>query len=194
MKEIASFVVNLLEGLRKPLRWIAVLLSILLLVVALALFEQLTGHFFFTRLERKVHLIRELQTISGDGLEPASDLYYMYQSALADLRSYEVGTSTLWLLPPLNLGDPVTWGKAVSGASLWLLFLLVGLRLETTRTERISTRAGVAIVILIIAALCAWIATLIPTIVNPWLNYIGVPVLQFVLLFIVARRMRAHSK
>lgn len=47
---------------------------------------------------------------------------------------------------------------------------------------------GRGVALLPIAALFAWIGTLIPTLYNPWVNYLLFPWVQFAVLFLLLHK------
>jgi len=191
VKEVADFVVSLFKGLRLPFRWLAALLSLVVIVLALLGYEHLTGHFYFSRLERKVALLKELHNIASQGIDANHELYPIYRSAVNELVQYEIRTIAFPWFPSVNFGDPVTWGKAISGALVWVLILVIGVSSDVKKVGRLSgATIGVGIVVLMIAALFAWLGTLIPTIFNPWVNYIGFPVVQVVVFYLLGRKKK----
>lgn len=194
MKDIASFIVSLFKGLKLPLRWLAIVLTVLLIVFTLLAYEHLTGHFYFNKLEKKVSLLKELQLIANEGVDANKDLLPIYESAVDELAQYQVRTLAFSHFAYVNFGDPVTWRKAISGASIWLLILVVGVSSDVKKTGKFSgTTIGVAIVTVVVAALFAWIGTIIPTILNPWVNYIGFPMIQLALFYLLSRKKKTTA-
>jgi len=191
MKEIADFIVGLFKGLKLPLRWLAVIASLFLIVLVLLGYEYLTGHFYLNRLQKKIALLKELQFIANEGIDANDELVLIYQSAVDELAQYKVRPIALPYLPSVSLGDPVTWGKAISGASVWLLILIAGVSSDVGKAGRLTgTTIGVAIVLIIIVTLFAWLGAIIPTIFNPWVNYIGFPAIQLVLFYLLSRKKK----
>lgn len=194
MKEVAEFIVGLFNSLRLPLRWIAVLVLLMVVVLTLAWFEHLTGYFYFTRLERKVALLRELSDIASQGIDSRHELYPIYQSAVSELAEYQVKSGVVPWVSSIRIGDPEVWGKAISGASIWILFLIIGVSDDVQKAGKLTgTTIGVGIVLLMIAALFGWLGTLIPTVLNPWVNYIGFPAVQAVVLYLLGRKKKPPS-
>ena len=114
----------------------------------------------------------------------------MYQSAVEELARCKV--RNLAFPPPLSLslGDPVALGKAISGASIWLLILIVGVFSLVKARKLTGSAIATAIFLVVVALVFAWVGTIIPTIYNPWINYIGFPLIQFGLLYLLSRRAK----
>jgi hypothetical protein len=191
MKEIAEFIVTLFNSIRLPFRGLVILLCLGASVLVLVWYEHLTGYFYFTRLERKIALLKELQDIASQGIEIHRELYPIYESVVNELAEYEARRAVVPWLPTVNLGNPVIWGKAISGASIWILFLIIGISSDVQKSGKLTgTTIGVGIVVLMIAALFAWLGTLIPTLLNPWVNYIGFPAIQAAVLYLLGRKKK----
>lgn len=68
-------------------------------------------------------------------------------------------------------------------ASAALLPALLGVAYTVTaKTPLVTTRLGGLALLVVVAVLLGTVAMFIPTLGSPWVNYIGVPVLQLVLL------------
>jgi hypothetical protein len=185
MKDIATFVVTLFKDLNARARWIAIFVSLLTLVAALAGYEYLTRDIFYDRLERRVALLGELQQIADQGIATHPELYPIYQAVVRELSERRLDTV---LSPPLSGADPVTVWKAVSGGVVWLLILAIGLGEEIGRTKSITGEtAAVGVMLVLVALLYAVVGAAIPTLYNPWVNYIGFPLLQLAVLYLLSR-------
>ena len=78
----------------------------------------------------------------------------------------------------------VAFWKAISGASFWLLFAIAALFGAFGDENKVAGVIGLSI----IGAIFGYIGALIPTIYNPWVNYLGFPALQIgVILFLSSR-------
>lgn len=194
MKDLATFIVSLFQDLKLPLRWLAMLAILLFAILGLWGYESLTGHLFYSQLEKKTALLKELQLIANDGIAQKPELYPIYLSAVAEVGKHETFNLSNFNIPSINIGDPVVMGKAISGASIWLLVLLVGLP-PNIRKEGKLTFVVVATTIAIVALglFFAWIGTLIPTLLNPWINFIGFPLAQFAIVYLLFGRRKTKT-
>ncbi len=136
-------------------------------------------------------MLKELQSIANQGIDTNRDLYPIYQSAVEELARDESLNLPLPYLPPLSLGDPIAIGKAISGALLWVLVLIAGVSSDVKKTGRFSGMTiAIAIVVAGIATVFAWVGSIIPTVINPWVNYIGFPLIQFGVVYLLSRRRK----
>lgn len=191
MNEIASFIVSLFQGLKLPFRWFAVVLSLSLLFGGIWGYERLTGHFYLSRLERKITLLEDLQSVANAAIENHPELQQIYTNTVEELDSFDVSQPFFPNLPSINLGDTTAIGKAISGAFFWIIVLVFGVLSETKKAGKLTGMViFLGIVIGLIALLFAWIGTLIPTVLNPWVNYIGFPLIQFGILLLITRKKK----
>lgn len=146
----------------------------------------MTGRFYLTKLERKVALLRDLQTIAIEGTDGHPELAEIYEQAASELSSFDIHTPAPHAPAP---ADSVTLGKAISGAFLWVAGLVASTFLEIRKNRRLTGMViGRGVALLPIAALFAWIGTLIPTLYNPWVNYLLFPWVQFAVLFLLLHK------
>lgn len=189
MDKIAEFVVSLFRDLKLPYRWGAIAVILTLVLLGVWGFENVTGQFYFSRLEKKITLLRELKELRDSGIVQDPELNQIYQDMVNDLESFSVDRPVTMSTGTINLSDPVTIGKAISGGFLWLLVFIVGIPGEIKKNKRLTGMTFfIGIFILVIALLFSWIGMSIPTILNPWVNYIGFPILQIFILIYLSRK------
>jgi hypothetical protein len=126
LKDIASFFVSLFQDLKLPIRWVAFISLLMFIILGALGFEQLTGHFYLSKLERKVALLKSLQTIADAGIDNHPELKTVYEKAASELLSFEVRTPASYI-PSLQIGGPNTLGKAISGAFIWIVVMIFGI-------------------------------------------------------------------
>jgi hypothetical protein len=190
LKDIASFFISLFQELKLPARWVAIFSLVVFVLVGIFGYEQLTGHFYLTKLEIKVSLLKELQAIASEGTENHPELETIYEQIVSELSVFEVRTIASYM-PTFEFTDTITLGKAISGAFLWIIILILGLSSEAQKNGKLTGMdIGLGIFLLLIAVLFAWVGTLIPTIYNPWINYLLFPSIQFVILLILSRKKK----
>ena len=190
MKDIASFFVNLFQGLKLPVRWIAIITMLIFIFAGVLGYEQLTGHFYLTKLERKITLLKELQSIANADINKHPELESIYEHATSELANFEIRPASSYI-PSIKIGNPISLGKAISGALFWIILLVYGIVSEIQKNGKITGMViGLGIFLLLVALLFAWIGTLIPTIFNPWVNYLLFPLIQLGLLVFLTRKKK----
>jgi hypothetical protein len=190
MNEIAGLVKIFFEELKGLQKWLAFLIVFGLFMISIQEYENLTGHFELGRAERKIALLKELQSMSDANIQSHPELKPIYQKIVSDLTSFESPKSILPSLVFVNLHDSVVFGKAISGAFLIFVMSLLGFPGAIKAKIEIPWLILISVLLLSTSIIFGWIGTLIPTIYNPWVNYIGFPLLQFGAIYFLASRMK----
>ena len=190
MKDFAEFIVGLFRELKLPARWAAIIGVLILLVLVVIGYENFTGHFFYTRLGRRIELLQELQNLDNAGIDKSPELSPIYHSLVTQLShdgyNYGILPTFTSIITPRG---PYIVGKAISGASFWLLAFVIGFVLTIKASGPPKGTVLVGLVgVLIIAGILAWIGALIPTIITPWVNYIGFPVVQVFVIYLFSKK------
>jgi len=137
--------------------------------------ESLTGYFFFTSVERKITLLKELNSLAKDGISQDSELSPIYNEIVAELTTYKIHS-----IPQLSdLKFERVW-KFVSGAFLGLAVAIAGLgdRSKPGKKWKSTVSGGVFVGIVL-----GVIGIFLPTFYSPWVNYLGYPILQVIVIF-----------
>ncbi len=192
MKEIiASIMASLFQELKLPLRWLAVVGFLLLIGLGILGYDRLTGQSYYGRLEKKISLIKELQSISNQGIDKNQELYQIYLGTVEELSHGDVFNLTLPYLQIQNFSDPIVILKAISGALLWLFVLPFGVSAAFKQEGKISgTAVAVAVLAVIVAfaVVFAWLGAVIPDILTPWVNVIFYPIIQFTIAYRLTKK------
>jgi len=94
MDKIAELIFGLLQPLKLPARLVAIAFTIILIFVSIYGYERITGQFYFSKLERKISLLKELQDLKISGIVQNPELYAIYQDTVKELSSFEVNITT----------------------------------------------------------------------------------------------------
>ncbi len=189
MDKIAEMIATLFKELKPSFRWVAVFIFLGLAILGFWFFERSTGQLYFSRLERKITLLTELQKLKDSGIENNPELYNIYQDLVVELESFSVEQPAIVSIKPVDFSEPAAIGKAISGAFLWVLILVFGVSYEIRKAGKITgTTTAIAVFLLVVSLLFAWFGMIIPTIINPWVNFIGFPIVQIIILVILTRK------
>lgn len=183
MNEIVSFLRTLFEGLNSTRRRIAIVAVLIFVVVAAYGVEYFTGYVYYRSLERKVALLKDLQSLMKEGIDGNADLYPVYQLTVKELASRDVRPLAT---PAIAIVNTVEFWKGFTGALPWILFAVMALFGTFGETNKIVGIIGVSV----IAVMVGGVSALVPTIYNPWVNYLVVPSVQIVAISFFGSRMR----
>lgn len=186
IKDIVSFLLGLFEGVKKPFQWLGVIIILLLIGCGVWGYERMTSTIYLSKLERKVSLIEKLQIIKNSDIVNSPELNKIYLDTVKELESFNVSQP---LINQINLGEPSAIGKAISGALLWIIVFIYGVISEAKKAGKVTGMiVFLGVVLGMIAIFFAWLGTIIPTIINPWINIIGFPIIQILILILLSRK------
>lgn len=86
----------------------------------------------------------------------------------------------------MGKGQGNSWIKFFTGA-IWALIITVCIPFMNTFKKR-SDRVLAFVLMLVISLAIGWFCSIIPIIVTPMINYIGIPILQIVLVIAVVNK------
>ena len=195
MNEIAGIVSSLLRDLQLPYRWLVAIISLFLVIILVLVYENLTGTFYLGKIEKEIGLLTELQELSTKGIDKNKELSPTYTRLSNELANYGSNSNNIaWQITVPS--DPyVTFWKAISGASLWIIVLISAISVELRKSNRsiksfLTTLIGIAV----IGLFFAWLGIVIPTIINPWINYFGFPIIQIAVIVLLMRKSIPTTK
>ena len=193
MKEIVAFLIGLFGELKLSARRLSVILILILVILGFFGFENFSKNYYIKKLDAKVTLLERLNALSKDDIQKNPDLYPIYKSLEQELLSFDVRQPSIPKITQLQ--NSYKLEKAISGASLCLLLLFLYFISEVKKVKKISrSLLGVALLLIVFAAFLGWIGSIIPTMNNPWINYIGFPVLQLVILGFAVGKSISQTK
>jgi hypothetical protein len=183
MKELLSILSGLFEGLNIRRRWVAVLFLVFLFLSALLAYDYRTGYSYYASLEKKVNLLKELQSLEKEGISSNPRLKQVYEETIEEVTRRKISPVAMSLFP---FSDSETFWKGVSGASLGTVILVLALLGGVPNEQRQSVILGAGS----IAVLFGLIGAVVPTIWSPWVNYIGMPLIEILVLIAIPKRPR----
>lgn len=116
MKSIAEFVISLFQGLKLTAKWAAFIGLVGIFIFGLSTYEKISGQFYFSKLEKKIELLEKLNNLALSGIADNNQLYPIFNTLVENLETYEISQQILPGFPKINLGNPIVFGKAISGA------------------------------------------------------------------------------
>jgi hypothetical protein len=183
MGEIVSAILQFIVGLEGKKFWKLVIGGIVVLGIVLALESR--AHFLSSIGNKNdIEVMSMLLELEKNGVLDSDNLKEEYLELVESYRKQRRFT----VLPVGIFKTPSSpqeqFYKFASGT---LLFGLIGLAYFFTAKEvSLGDRIGGFVMILFSAVILGIVAMLIPTFRSPWINYIGMPILQLALLIIAA--------
>lgn len=163
--------------------------TIILLVAILILFPFIDTNFFYPkRVKNRIDILQKITELDVDKIQENKIMLKEYDSILKEIDESDNNYVNKVLN---NKENNHVLGKFISGGSLWWMLGIIMLLFydKLTKDDKskktLSTRiAGFAFCI-VFGALIGAICSVIPTILNIWVNYIFVPILVLILMFLL---------
>ncbi len=186
--EFLNTLVKVPQSLTKFLVIVLVLGSVAVFIVPVVY----NNFFYLKSVKQKAEIVEDLSNIPSDRLKNDPSLKSQYETVLDDLEKLELHVWKLNLNGVVSYSGPVSnWGKFLSGFSLWILFSVIFI---FDKKNSIGKKIGSILVLLIVGAIFGGVGMLIPIIYSPWVNYIGYPALQLVVLIILVVKFSNNKK
>ncbi len=181
IKEIASSL-----SLKKSIFWF---LIISFIVFALFyVFEIFTGHFYFTRLNKKVDILTKIDKQIPQDSPIKNEIYNQYELMVKDISKYKISKK----IPFGKIRDAKLTKKSIQNIfkflTAWIIpviVIIIGTKKETRKGKRDMIVGSI-----IVGIASGFIAAFIPIIYKPWVNYVGFPITQFIILFVIGTFMK----
>ncbi|RHX83555.1 hypothetical protein [Leptospira stimsonii] len=162
-----------------------VIFLFLMCVAGLFIFESVSGYFYFNRVENRVNNIKVLSSIDSNRINSDPELNKLYQQTITELQTYQIRSisSIPFEIQSSIFSDQDLWSnilKFITGASLWIIILMIALFSEDQ-----ENRIAMVTFIAFIGALFGYIGIQI-TSISPWVNYIGYPFGQLLVILLIA--------
>lgn len=177
MDKVIELVISWIRKKLKNPKFYAVIAA--LVIVVFLIFPYIDANFFFyNRIEKRIDILQGLSEIDIDRISQSSALQEEYDAILS-----EIGEQREWSVSGAISTDEnpsIMLLKFLTGGVLaWIVALFVPF-MGTFKDKK--TKILAFIIVALIGGFFGWIGSIIPTIINPWINYIGYPFLQLIAL------------
>ena len=162
-----------------------IVLATLLIIVAIV-FPYIDANFFFyNRIEKRVRILQSLSEIDMDKVSQYSALQEEYDAIISEIdKQQELSISNA--ITSDQTANNIQLFKFLSGGALtWIIALCVPF-MNTFKDKK--TKILAFLLLILFGEVLGGIGYLIPIFFNPWINYIGYPVLQLTTLIALAIR------
>lgn len=180
-KAIELIVSWIQKNLKNPKLYAA--LAVLIIVIAIV-FPYIDANFFFyNRIEKRVSILQSLSEIDMEKVSKYPALQEEYDAVISEIEKQRE-LSISGAISSEQTTNNVPLFKFLSGGALaWIIALCVPF-MNTFKDKK--TKVLALLLLALFGGILGWIGYIIPTIFNPWINYIGYPVLQLIALIALA--------
>lgn len=198
---VGKLIEELLEVFKKnykrPRLWICLGLIIFCFVL---LFPYIDSNFlYFSRMEKRISILERVMELEQEKINSNPAYQNEYQSILKEMEQQSERTINSVMNRVSNYINNLMetgkeqgnrWIKFFTGA-IWFIIVTVCIPFMNTFKKR-SDKVLAFVLMLIISFLAGWIFSIIPIIVTPMFNYIGIPIMQIILLIAIVNKSKKN--
>lgn len=164
--------------------------AVILVVTFLILFPFIDTNFFYSnRIKDRIEVLDKITKLDMNKIEENDSLKKEYNSILEEINNSDKNYVNKVLSSNKNSN---ALGKFISGGALWwvlgilvLFFYNVFNKEQQTKGKQWVTRILGFIMCIVIGGIVGFICSLIPTIFNPWFNYLIMPIVVLILMILL---------
>lgn len=198
---VGKLIEELLEVFKKnykrPRLWICLGLIIFCFVL---LFPYIDSNFlYFSRMEKRISILERVMELDQEKINSNPAYQNEYQSILKEMEQQSERTINSVMNRVSNYINNLMetgkeqgnrWIKFFTGA-IWFIIVTVCIPFMNTFKKR-SDKVLAFVLMIIISLLAGWIFSIIPIIVTPMFNYIGIPIMQIILLIAIVNKSKKN--
>ncbi len=178
------------KNYKRPGLWISVLLIIFCFYL---LFPYIDSNFlYFSRMDKRIELLEKTMSLDQEEIKANPVYQKEYESILREMEHHEDSTINSVMNKLYTYFDNLKAAGKEQGnkvikffaGAFWCILVTVWVPFMNTFHKR-SDRILAFIMMIGITLIVGYLCMLIPIIINPWVNYIGIPILQLVLVIIL---------
>lgn len=175
------------------------IILIIVIVAVLILFPFIDTNFFYAkRIKNRIDILQKITELDKDKINQDQNLAQEYNNIIKEINE----SDSNYINKVLNNNKREhTIGKFISGGVIWwllgfmVLFFYNSFNKDDTGRGKKNwgTRVGGFILCALVGLLFGLVCSIVPTIVNVWVNYIVVPILMFVFMILLLNRKNTKS-
>lgn len=155
---------------------------VIFIIVVLLLFPYIDANFFYySRVEKRIEILSKVSELDPEQLANNPILKSEYDSILNEIGKQKDG-SLGSIFKTNNSPQETAWKFIMGGILSWLIAIICLFMKNQIWRNRIITFVCMAI----IGVLLGWFFSMMPTIIDPMVNYVTAPILQIVLIGLIA--------
>lgn len=196
--KIAEEILSLFKrNYRRPKLWIGIMCIAIAVILLMPYIY--SNFFYFNRIEKRIEILNQVMNLDSSMIKNNAIFEHEYQAILNEMSiNQERSINTVinkinnfisGISKSNNLIENRT-AKFLTGA-LWMIILMVCVPFMNTFDKR-SDKILAFFIIAILALVLGFICMVIPIVITPMVNYIGMPLIQ--LLIVIAIAIKSNKK
>lgn len=192
-KLVEELLVVFKKNYKRPSLWIC--LGIVVFCFALLIPYIDSNFFYFSRMEKRIDILEKVMAL--DETKINSNQVYMneYQNILQEIEQQNdrsinsvMNKTSNYInhIVTIGKGQGNSWIKFFTGA-IWAIIVTISVPFMDTFKKRSDKFLAFGLMLIISIAM-GWFFSIIPIIITPLFNYIGIPVLQIIFVFVIVSK------
>lgn len=175
---------------RRPRLWLFIAIILFITVLIIPYID--SNFFYFSRMEKRINVLEKVMALDQEKINSNQAYIDEYQRILQEMEQQgERSINSLMnkfiiqmnYITSMGNGDGNRALKFLSGA-FWLLLITVCVPFMNTFKKK-SDKLIAFVLLLIMSGIIGWVFSMVPVIISPMVNYIGVPLLQIIAVIII---------
>lgn len=175
---------------RRPRLWLFIAIILFITVLIIPYID--SNFFYFSRMEKRINVLEKVMALDEEKINSNQAYIDEYQRILQEMEQQgERSINSLMnkfiiqmnYITSMGNGEGNRALKFLSGA-FWLLLITVCVPFMNTFKKR-SDKLIAFVLLLIMSGIIGWAFSMVPVIISPMVNYIGVPLLQIIAVIII---------
>ncbi len=184
---------------KRPKLWLSVGVFIFVIILLIPYID--SNFFYFTRMEKRIDILEKVMALDKDVINSNQAYINEYQSILQEIEQQrERSLNSLVNKFVYNVNYFLEMGKGegnrivkfLTGA-LWFIVATVYIPFMN-RFKKKSDKAIAFVLMAVISAIVGGVFSIIPVIISPMVNYIGIPLLQLVIIMIMVMKSKKKQR
>ena len=172
---------------KKPRLWITLTVLFVVLVLLIPYID--SNFFYFSRMEKRIAILEQVMELDQELIESNQVYANEYKNILMEIEQQNERSINSLMNKMINEIEKFTllerddgsrMVKFITGA-IWALIIMICVPFMNTFKKK-SDKVLAFIIMLLVSVLLGWVSSIIPTIISPMVNYIGVPLIQIIIL------------
>ncbi len=187
------------KNYKRPRLWICIGL---ILFCCILLFPYIDSNFlYFSRMEKRIEIFEKVMELDQEKINGNQAYYNEYQSILQEIEQQRerninsvINKASKHLNTFIDTGKEQgnSWIKFFTGA-MWCLIITICIPFMNTFKKR-SDKILALFLMVIISIIVGWFFSIIPIIGRPIINYVGIPILQIVVVVGFTNKGKTNKK
>lgn len=175
---------------KRPRLWLFIVIILFIVVLIIPYID--SNFFYFSRMEKRINVLEKVMALDEEKINSNQAYIDEYQRILQEMEQQgERSINSLMnkfiiqinYITSMGNGEGNRVIKFLSGA-FWLLLITACVPFMNTFKRR-SDKLLAFVLLLIMSGIIGWIFSMVPVIIFPMVNYIGVPLLQIIAVIII---------